>query len=58
MPGDALDPDGDGSVPAEHGRRQVDDDGAVPRRVALDPSEMGGDPVCWVGLVDDHRDHD
>ena len=30
-------------------------DPTATHRVA--PSDQGGDPACWAGLVDDHRDH-
>jgi hemoglobin len=42
-------------APAAADRSAVDGPVAAPPG-ALDPSEMGGDPACWAGLVEDHRD--
>ena len=33
-----------------------DGKGPVAARPPLPVEEMGGDPACWLGLVEDHRD--
>jgi hypothetical protein len=29
----------------------------APGGAETDGADLGGDPPCWEGLVDDHRDH-
>ena len=48
--GEVRDPTGPGSGPEPRSSAIEDDVDAV----GLDG---GGDPVCWLGLIDDQRDH-
>jgi hypothetical protein len=36
----------------------ADDPDGAPARPRVPPEEMGGDPACWLGLVEDWRDAD
>ena len=37
-------------------RRDPDEGREAATRPPIPIEEMGGDPACWLGLVEDHRD--